>query len=89
MASLGSKCTKAEILIKSRALVSDDSAGFSVIVFRDLYPTFARGFFSLWRVLSAKQVWLLPHAFTCLDTAAPTRAPSLHPLLLYTSLPPP
>ena len=40
-----------KISLKGRAPVSNDSVGFSVIVFCDLYPTFARGFFSLWRVL--------------------------------------
>ena len=65
-------------MVKSRAAVSDDSAPcFSVIVFRDLYPTFARGFFSLCGACSAKQVWLLPHAFTCwLEYCSPHQGPS-------------
>ena len=59
------KMEKMNISANARSPISNDSVGFSGIVFCDLYPTFVRGFFSLWPHCSAKQVWLPRHAFTC------------------------
>ena len=68
-----------KISLKGRAPVSNDSVGFSVIVFCDLYPTFARGFFSLWRVL-CKTGLVATTCFHLLGLLQPPPGPLLPPL---------
>ena len=86
------KMEKMNISAIARSPIPNDSVGFSGIVFCDLYPTFVRGFFSLWQAhCSAKQVWLPRHAFTCerLLQPPPGAPPSFPPFPSLPSLPPP